>query len=505
MGELYEPGVPLVDSIALVQIPWPTGGLPTEIFTDILLSALTYNHYDASKKAPPALKWLYQVRLVSPHWRRIVDSASAPLWVFIDSSVPLDIVDIALERSGASLLSVRFRPNALTTASLFMEKVVPHIGRWKVADLQDPAWKYLPQTPAPRLQELILLDPYREMSRALAGGTFCGEFPSLQRLTLEHLPIIGPLPTLGRNLRFLTIRQSVRKSSITYTEIHRLLLLHSSLVEVELHASLWSQATPNAEMLEDVSLPSLMRFSLTGLGSTDWIRLLQKITAPNCTSFELVITDLPDPHSDLLQAVEPYFASVITAVPRDLTLSLSFEFDFTLAIGRGDRTFQLRALHPKTDAESVIVWVSDLLLRYRPNVTDLELVRFWTLSDKGLSNLFMALPDVTQFRGEGGLEANWRVLGKQVVPAPAQWLLPAMEKLAVLDQSGKEGEDFIAMIQAREAAAADTDSTRVLAGLQPVRLERLEFRGPVVLGPDARLPKLLGGRFVFERIKYGTR
>ncbi|KAG8913390.1 hypothetical protein FRC00_002494 [Tulasnella sp. 408] len=510
MGELYEQGVP---SVALVQIPWPTRGLPTEIFADILLSVLSEVHYDTSINASPALKWLYRYRLSIYHYSHcpgfsMVDSVPT-LWVFIDSSVSLNIVDIALERSGVRLLSIRFRPaNALTTASSFMNKVAPHIGRWKVVDLRGPAWKYLPQMPAPRLQELILIDPYSEMSRALAKGTFCGELPSLQRLTLDRLPITGPLPTLGRNLRFLTIRQLSGKSGITYTEIHRLLLLHSSLVEVELQASHWSQATPNPETLEDVSLPSLSRFSFTGRGSTDWIRLLQKIRAPNCTSFELVISNLPDAHSDLLQAVEPYFASMITPVSRDLTVSLSFEFDFTLVIGQGDRIFKLEALNPKTDAESVIVWVSELLVRYRPTVTDLELVRYWTLSDKGLSNLFMELPDVTQFRVEGGLEANWRVLGKPVVPAvkggPAQWLLPAMEKLAVLDQSGKEGEDFIAMIQAREAAAAGTDSTRASAGHQPVRLERLEFQGPVVLGPDARLPKLLGDRFVFERIKYGT-
>ncbi|KAG8899021.1 hypothetical protein FRC00_002027 [Tulasnella sp. 408] len=504
MGELYEPCAPWADSFALVQITWPTRGLPTEIFTDILLSVLSDIHYDTSINASPALKWLYRYRLSIYHYSHspgfsIVDSVPA-LWVFIDSSVPLNIVDIALERSGVSLLSIRFRPNALTTASLFMEKVVPHMGRWKVVKLQDTTWEYLPQMPAPRFQESVF-NPDNEMSLALERGTFCEELTSLQSLTLDHARFTSPLPTFGRNLRFLTIHQSpLWDFRITYTEIHRLLLLHSSLVEVELQASHWSQATPDPETLEDVSLPNLRRFSLSGYGySLAGIRLLQKITAPSCTSFEFDIIKRPERFPDLLRAVEPYFARVVTAVSSNLTLSLHFGLHFALTIGRGDRTFKLRGWIPNTDVE--FGWVVDMLIQYRTNVTDLEIVTFSDLPANGLSNLFMALPDVTRFRTEG-FKTTWNVLGKPAVPGvergPVQWLLPTLEKITVLDQSDKEGEHFIAMIQAREAAATDTDSNRSSAGHHPARLKRVEYRGVASLGPDGRLPKLLGNRFVFE-------
>ncbi|KAG9043623.1 hypothetical protein FS837_009322 [Tulasnella sp. UAMH 9824] len=407
---------------------------------------------------------------------------SAPVFcVFIDSSGTLHIVDIALEISGVSPLSIRFSPNPFTTASSFMGKVVPHIKRWKVAELRDTAWEYLPQTSAPRLQELILI-PNKELPPALARGALCEESSSLQRLTLHHVYLTGPLPTFGRNLRFLTIRQLLqRDDGITYTEIHRLLLLHYNLVEVDIQASHWSQATPNPEMIEDVSPPTLRRFSLGRLGYDDLacLRLLEKITAPNCISFELDISNVPETFPDLLRAVEPYFASVVTTVSRDLTLSLDFVLYFSLTIGRGDETFKLRGWIPSPPVE--FGWVVDMLIRYRPNVTDLELETFWALPDEGLSDLFMALLDVTQSRSKGGLEAAWNVLGKPAVPGAergaAQWLLPALVKLTVLDQSGMEGERFIAMIQAREAAATDTDPTHSLARHRFIRLKRVEYRG----------------------------
>ncbi|KAG8913392.1 hypothetical protein FRC00_002496 [Tulasnella sp. 408] len=322
------------------------------------------------------------------------------------------------------------------TPSSFMEKVGPHIGRWRVVELCDTAWAYLPQAPAPQLRDLSAT-VYPRVHRGSAPRVLRAEFTSLRRLALHIVYLSGPLPDFGRNLRFLTIRQSGQKDTgITWIGICRLLLLNSNLVEVKLQGLRQFEVTPNPEMLE-----------------------------------ELAVSDLPEGYSGLLRAVEPYFASVITAVSRDLKLFLSFTRGFTFAIGRGDKTFKLTTWNPKPDAE--LRWVVDLLVRYRPNVSDLEVVTPRALSDDVLSNLFMALPAVTQFRSDGGLEAAWNVLGKfkpaapGVEGGPAQWLLPALEKLTVLDKSDKEGERFIAMIQAREAAATDTDSTRSLAEHHP--------------------------------------
>ncbi|KAG9043622.1 hypothetical protein FS837_009321 [Tulasnella sp. UAMH 9824] len=496
-----EPPVPCDNSADIVQITWPASGLPTDIFTTILLVALSSLHFDPFET--PALKRLYQLRLVSLAWHHIVDSAPV-LWTFIESceSLPPDIIDIALERSETSLLSIKYRPSSHTKAPLFMGKVVPHIGRWRVVDLCNTALEHLPQAPAPRLRDLSLtidLDIHSE------PGVFRGEFTSLQSLTLNNVYPIGPLPNFGRNLRFLTIRQwPIKEPGITYTEIHRLLLLHSNLIEVEFEAPRRSQATPDFEILDDVSLPSLRRFSLSGLGSNSLacIRLLRKIAAPNCTSFELAINNPPEGYSGLLRTFEHYFTSVIAAVSRDLTLSLEFALGFTFAIGRGDKTFELRgsAQVPEPDAE--LGGVIDLLVRYRPNVTGLKLVTYWDLSDDGLLNLFMALPDVTQLRSEGRLEASLNALEKQAaVPGAergaAEWLLPALEKLSVFGELDREGERFIAMIQAREAAATDMDSTRSLAGHHPVRWKKVEYQGTAPLA-DGPLSEFLGDRFMFE-------
>lgn len=438
---------------------------------------------------------------MSSAWRRIVDN-TPPLWTFIESSVPPDIVDIALKRSEASLLSIRVRRNAFATASSFMQKVVPHVGRWKVADLSDTACEYLPRTPAPRLQEIALIGDHDMVSNP---EILRGELPSLQRLTLDHVHFTGPLPSFGRNLRFLTIRQSRSTDrDITYTEIHRLLLLHLNLVEVELGASRWSEALPNPEILEDVRLPSLRRFSLLGLGYDGLasLPLLQKITAPNCSSFEFGTHHLPEKSLDLLQAVEPYFASVVATTSKDLKLSITNDTEFELAIGRGESKFKLSTRSPRPGLE--LAWVVDMLTRYHPNVTYLKLLTRSTPSHDELSKLFMVLTAVTEFHVGSILEV-WDMLGRPaaavVERGPAQWFLQALEKLAVVDRQGIGDQRLFAAIRAREAAATEMDSTGSLAEHRPVRLKQVEYRAPPWVPGDRRWSELLGDRFVLECLK----
>ncbi|KAG8928631.1 hypothetical protein FRC01_005658 [Tulasnella sp. 417] len=421
------------------------------------------------------------------------------LWSFIDSSAPLRIVDVALERSGTSLLSIRFRTNSFNTAFSFMEKVVPHIGRWKVADLSDPAWQYLPQTPAPRLEELSV-SPWHshDLYPASEPKILRGEFTSLQSLTLDRLRLARPLPNFGRNLRFLAVRQlSLMDSGVTYTEIHQLLLLHPSLIEVELQASQWSNPSAT-ETLEDVDLPHLHRFSLldprsNGLAS---IPLLQKISAPSCTFFNLSIRHYTEGLLKLLQALEPFFATVVTTAAKNLQLSITSNPEFVLEIGRDESRFKLSTWGPCQGLE--LDWVADMLARYRSNITHLKLLTPRTPSYGTLSNLFTNLTAVTEFYVEESVIFEvWRVLGRPasttVEGGPAPWLLPALEKLVIFDPVVIDCAHVISAIEAREAAA-----TEIHMEHHPTRLKTVEYQGRPWVGVDRRWSELLGDRFVFK-------
>ncbi|KAG8917215.1 hypothetical protein FRC01_002597 [Tulasnella sp. 417] len=379
-----------------------------------------------------------------------------------------------------------------------MEKVVPHIGRWKLADLSDPAWQYLPQTPAPRLEELSISRSH-DIYPASGPKILRGEFTSLQSLTLDRVGLAGSLPNFGRNLRFLAVRQlSLMDSGITYNEIHRLLLLHPNLIEVELQASQWSNPSAT-EPLEDVDLPNLHRFSLLDPGSNGLasIPLLQKISAPSCTSFELGIGYYTEGSLELLQALEPFFATVVTAAAKNLQLSITNDPGFVLEIGRDESRFKLSTWGLCQDLE--LGWVTDMLARYRSNITHLKLLTQRTPSGGTLSNLFTNLTAVTEFYVESVIFEVWRVLGRParttVEGGPAPWLLPALEELVIFDPLGIDCGLVISSILAREAAAAEIHVEH-----RPTRLKGVEYQGMPWVGDDRRWSELLGDRFVFKSL-----
>ncbi|KAG8917214.1 hypothetical protein FRC01_002596 [Tulasnella sp. 417] len=385
------------DSAAIVQMSRGAPGLlPIEVIIEIVLFLLSDLQFDPSAKFCSALRRLYDLRLVNSAWYRVIDG-TPDFWTFIGSSVPLRIVDIALKRSGTKPLLIKFRPNSLNTASSFMGRVVPCIGRWKVADLAAPAWEYLPRTPAPRLEELSFKSSF--LYPDSTPRIFPGEFTSLQRLALDRVCLAGPLPNLGPNLRFLSVRQlSKSDGGITYTEIHQLLLLHPSLIEIELTISRLSGTSINTETSEDINLPNLHRFTLLdpssdGLAS---IPLLQKISAPNCTSFEIGVRYYTERSSILPQALEPFFASVVTTAAQNLKLSIADDPGFVLEIGRDESKFKLSA--SCTPGECLeLGWIIDMLIRYHPNITHLKLLAPRTHSDDAVSKTLANLTAVTEF------------------------------------------------------------------------------------------------------------
>ncbi|KAG8928630.1 hypothetical protein FRC01_005657 [Tulasnella sp. 417] len=489
------------DSAVIVQMSRGAPGLlPMEVIIEIVLFLLSDLQFNPLATSFSALRRLYDLRLVNSTWYRVIDSTPT-FWTFIESSVPLRIVDVALKRSRTKSLSIRFRQNSLNTASSFMGKVVPCIGRWNVADLAAPAWEYLPQTPAPRLEELS----FKSSSSYLDSTpiTFPGEFISLQRLALDQVCLARPLPNLGPNLRFFSVRQlSKSDSGITYTEIHQFLLLHPSLIEIELKVSIWSRTSINTETWEDVSLPNLRHFTLldpasNGLAS---IPLLQKISAPNCTSFELGVRYYTERFSALPQALEPFFVSVITTEEQDLELSIAKDPEFVLEIGRDGSKFKPGASWiPSKGLE--LGWVTDLLIRYRPNITHLKLLTPRTLSDDAVLKMFANLTTVTEFYAGSTMFGVWEALGRPAITAvegsPSQWLLPALEKLVILDPVGIDYRRFISAIQARESAATKVHPVEH----RPTRLKMVEYRGMPWVGTNRRWSELLGDRFVFESLK----
>ncbi|KAG8913393.1 hypothetical protein FRC00_002497 [Tulasnella sp. 408] len=241
-----------------------------------------------------------------------------------------------------------------------MKKVVPTIGRWKVADLSDVSSEHLPQTPASRLEGTTSSTFYSPPLPKTTGE----EFHSLQRLCLNRVTFTGHqfFPSFGKSLRSLIIRQTNRTSQdVTYTHIYELLFRHPNLAEVEIQASQWSHVTQNPELLPDIDCPNLRHFKMLGYGSDGLAHtlLLQKIKAPNCTSFELRILEPIEEPSGVLWAIAPYFASVVTAIPKDLKFSLIIDPEFTIAIGLWGKKFKVTLSDKCRDA--ALDWVSDML------------------------------------------------------------------------------------------------------------------------------------------------
>ncbi|KAG8928632.1 hypothetical protein FRC01_005659 [Tulasnella sp. 417] len=385
-----------------------------------------------------------------------------------------------------------------------MERVIPHIQRWGAVNLSDMALQHIPQTPAPRLHELVLTSRHDIWGPDIPQQIFGGDCSSLRRLVLEYVAFAGThehFPVFGKNLRSLIIRQlGQRHSEITYTHVYQFLLQHPNLVELEIQTFKWSNATANPELLAELHLPSLRRFKLFGLVSHGQAHALpiQKIKAPNCTSFELRIPMGTQEPSGVLWAIAPYFVSVITAVPKDLKFSLAFDPDFTIAIGRGEKKFKVTLSGNCRDAG--LDWVMNMLAQHRPNVTCFSISGLWTRLDEELSNLFAVLTDVTQFHVGGSMLAVWNTLGRPREPAadggPVQWLLPDLEQLVVRNPSG-EGElhqCFIAAMQAREAAAVERHATGRQSRDHPKVLTKVEYQSGSQPKQDKQLSDILGDR-----------
>ncbi|KAG9043621.1 hypothetical protein FS837_009320 [Tulasnella sp. UAMH 9824] len=498
MKDRYRPSVAETNSANVDQISWPAWGVPIEIIMKILLSVLSEIQQDTFPNGPAALKCLYKLRLVSSTWTSIVDSTPA-LWSFIDSSVPLNIVDVALERSKDSLLSIRVRSvlsHTLANPSLFMEKVVPHIGRWKVVDLSDISSESLPQTAALPLEGSTL-------NTQISPQSFGGKFESLQRLCLNRVMFTSHryFPSFGKSLRSLTIRQPNRTyHDVTYTHIYQLLLQNPNLVEVDIQACQWSSQTENPEILADIDLPKLRSLRISGFGSYTLAHsfLLQKIKAPNCTSFELRILEPINEPSGVLWAITPFFASVVTAIPKDLKFSLIIDPDFTIAIGLSGKKFKVTLSDNCRDAG--LDWVTNMLVRYRPNVACFSVSGLWTRLDEDLSELFTVIRGVTQFHVGGSMLGVWNALGRPTAPAaagdPSQWRLPNLERLVVRSYERIDDlyECFVAAIQAREAAAVERQATGGQGGGHPRALSKVEYQSGPEGEPDKRLFDLLGDR-----------
>ncbi|KIO23074.1 hypothetical protein M407DRAFT_215448 [Tulasnella calospora MUT 4182] len=477
MEDRYKSSVAEGNSASVAQISWRARGVPMELIMNILLSALSDLQHNPFGNEPSALKCLYKIRLVNSAW--------------------CYVIDVALERSKDKLLSILCRSNAFAKAPLFMSKITPHIERWGVVDLSDMALEHLPQTRAPRLQELILTRRNDISVPKLSPGVFGGNVNLLQRLALHHVTFAGEHPPdFGKNLRSLVIRQSNnRHTHITYTHIYRLLLLQRSLVEVEIQACQWSHNTQNLEMLADIDLPSLRSFKLLGLGSNSPAHtlLLQKIKAPNCTSFEFRIHDPIEEPLGVLWAVAPYFASVVTAIPEDLKFSLVFDPDFTIAIGRGEKKFKVTLSDNCRDAG--LDWVANMLARYQPKVTCFSISGLWTRLDEDL------------FHVGGSMLGVWNALGRPMAPttegSAGRWLLPDLERLVVKNREGIEElhEFFVAAVQAREVTAVQSPTSGHSAGDYPKALTNVEYQSGPPAKQDRRLFDLLGGRLFVEYLE----
>ncbi|KAG9006866.1 hypothetical protein FRB90_009670 [Tulasnella sp. 427] len=471
-----------------VQIAWPSWGLPTEIFVDILLMTLYRQHCSGDEGIEPtALERLQQLRLVSSAWSGAILAAPI-LWILISSAAPPSLVEMALARSGKAGLHIRCYSSNSSEAATFMPQVVPHSSRWKVVELNRAAWNHIPE----------------HLIERSAKCTVDEDFKALRTLTAHSVRFVKDCcPCLGRGLRSLTINQYNVTTGITSYQMYHLLLHNPSLITVDIEFFELSSPGDTLESLPDINLPVLRTFTLRGQGACARLHapFLRNLRAPSCTEFSLFAFDSSAGMEYMLSGIEPYAMEAFGRVTANVSLSIFSSLGIgiviksTEAAGFEEEEFRLQTSHSL--GSSTMKWLSSLLRKCRPHITCLS-VSGDSCSEEGLLE---DMPNVTDLNVFGRTTDLWSTLGQPIPSSPtgepARWLLPNLSRVIVTCGSATfdEHDMLVDAIKARETVAVDDNPSGTQMKVSPKPLTTLTYSSTRVTGREGELKEILGDRF----------
>ncbi|KDQ09424.1 hypothetical protein BOTBODRAFT_37003, partial [Botryobasidium botryosum FD-172 SS1] len=178
--------------------------LPIEVVSVIFHLVV---HDGTLQDAEPA-KEAIKISSISRLWREIATEMCPTLWTKLDA-LPTPLLDLFLSRSRSAPLEILFTPSAVgrTVEILeFLERVVPHIHRWRVCRIvydtspgEQDVLKLLQEAsaPAPQLEVLqlnfmVMYDPTIIPLEFL--DPFCGITPRLRTIDCDfYVPMSSPI------------------------------------------------------------------------------------------------------------------------------------------------------------------------------------------------------------------------------------------------------------------------------------------------------------------------
>ncbi|TFK65475.1 hypothetical protein BDN72DRAFT_900653, partial [Pluteus cervinus] len=263
----------------------PIYRLPAEVLARIFSFTRYARAHRVYTRKPMTPSWVV-VTHVSQHWSNVA-LTSPNLWSHLSSSYPTPIVDLWLQRSKCTPLSVDHKNFSAKNAQLVSESLLRT--RELSVELGADSWKALENSlssPAPLLESLsVSISADLQLSSLIepvdcqfSAGLFAGIAPQLRGLKLNRCSV-GIKSSLFTDLTVLRLRQPPQKFSMM--EILAVVSRFPRLTFLTLSHTLRPDADPVPPAFDIISLSSLKSLTIEGRSFVQDLDLLSHFSYPS--------------------------------------------------------------------------------------------------------------------------------------------------------------------------------------------------------------------------------